>query len=110
MNFVKTQINIFALKFQNLKLTLEIINSWIIRSERLSGKTNRTNNHRKKAPPANTTRHMDDVCSQPALVEQEQRYLKALEQAATYELDEDTLVLRGVDGTLMVSYRALKKG
>lgn len=51
--------------------------------------------------PAATTRM---ACDQP-IMDQETAYLMALEQAATFELGETTLYLRGADGALLVSYR-----
>jgi heat shock protein HslJ len=54
--------------------------------------------------PASTTRI---TCTQPVM-EQEQAYLKALEQVISYELSNKTLYLRSADGALMVSYQISK--
>jgi heat shock protein HslJ len=54
-------------------------------------------------PPA-TTRM---ACDQPVM-DQEVAYLAALERAATFELGDHTLELRGNDGALLVSYSAVE--
>jgi heat shock protein HslJ len=54
--------------------------------------------------PAATTRKM---CPEPqGIMEQETAYLAALEAAATYEIQGDTLELRNAEGTRMVTYEA----
>lgn len=55
-----------------------------------------------KIGPAASTRMM---CAEPVgVMEQEAQYLKALETAATYRLDGNTLELRTTDGALAVSF------
>jgi heat shock protein HslJ len=43
------------------------------------------------------------ACDQP-IMDQEAAYFQALQQAATFELGEDTLALHAADGALLVSY------
>lgn len=54
--------------------------------------------------PAASTRKM---CAQPeGIMEQESAYLAALETAATYQIQGDSLELRAVDGALVASFLA----
>ena len=54
--------------------------------------------------PAASTRKM---CAEPeGVMEQEQEYLAALETAATYRIDGDTLEMRTADGALVAGYLA----
>lgn len=54
-----------------------------------------------KIGPAATTRKF---CAEPAgVMEQETQFLKALEAAATYRIDADTLEIRSADGALAAS-------
>lgn len=54
--------------------------------------------------PAAATRK---VCQEPAgVMEQESQFLAALETAASYRIDRDTLELRTTNGALAVSFRA----
>lgn len=46
------------------------------------------------------------MCPDPAVMEQENAYLKALSQVATFRIDGDRLDLRSVDGARQVSYTA----
>jgi heat shock protein HslJ len=51
----------------------------------------------------------DLSCPEPAgIMEQEQAYLKALRDAATFKIKGDTLELRSDDGSLLASYDAWK--
>jgi heat shock protein HslJ len=43
-------------------------------------------------------------CDQPGVMDQEQAYLAALTQVATYSVDGDRLQLRSTDGALQVDY------
>lgn len=54
--------------------------------------------------PAGATRM---ACDQP-IMDQETAYFAALEAAATFELGETTLTLRGADGALLVSFRLVE--
>ena len=53
--------------------------------------------------PAGSTRMM---CNEPAgIMEQEGQYLAALETAATYRIDGDTMEMRTVDGALVANFQ-----
>jgi heat shock protein HslJ len=57
--------------------------------------------------PAASTRKF---CADPeGTMDQESQYLAALETAATYRLDGDTLELRTADGALVASYQAMQQ-